>query len=106
MPVKEVRAGLWHTQRTSQDSTFRRAARPGLEREEMTEALAEHVLEVTVTDRAGFERELEQAERLLLARAIDERRGGILIRRTSYSSFTAEVSGDVPFGLTRQRQDW
>lgn len=72
----------------------------------MTESLAELVLSLEAADRAELDRRLEEAERIMRTHAMNNRRGGVLVTRTGLNSFTVEVSEDVPFGLTRQRQDW
>ncbi|MEC5190220.1 MULTISPECIES: hypothetical protein [unclassified Arthrobacter] len=64
------------------------------------------VLQVTATDRVSMDSMLGRAEQRLRDRAIKLRRGGILITRESMSSFLLEISDEVPFGLTVERQRW
>lgn len=61
---------------------------------------------VSVTDRASMERQLDQAVTIAKTRAMHEGRQGILVTRHDYNSFTVDLSEAVPFGLTREHQDW
>lgn len=61
---------------------------------------------VTASDHAGMERHLEEAVKALRARAIPEERKGILVTRHDYGSFTVSLSESVPYGQTREHQDW
>ncbi|WP_082506647.1 hypothetical protein [Arthrobacter sp. Leaf337] len=61
---------------------------------------------VTAEDSASMERQLDEAVAIAKARAMQERRHGILVTRHAYGSFTVAVSDAVPFGLTRESQDW
>lgn len=61
---------------------------------------------ITATDRASMEQQLNEAVTVASSMAMHERRRGILITRHSYSSFTVALSDAVPFGLTREHQDW
>lgn len=61
---------------------------------------------ITATDRASMEQQLNEAVTVASSMAMHERRRGILITRHSYSSFTVALSDAVPFGLTREDQDW
>lgn len=63
-------------------------------------------IEVTASDPAGMERQLEEAVKVLKARAITEDRKGILVTRHGYGSFTVSLSDAVPYGQTREHQDW
>lgn len=63
-------------------------------------------ISITATDRAGMERQLEEAVAHAKALALQERRQGILVTRTSPNSFTVALSDMVPFGLTREHQEW
>lgn len=63
-------------------------------------------LTVTVTDRASMDRQLDEAVTVARARAMRERCRGILVTRHGHDSFTVALSDTVPFGLTRERQDW
>ncbi|WAH97297.1 hypothetical protein [Arthrobacter sp. MMS18-M83] len=66
----------------------------------------EMTLTVTVTDRANMDRQLDEAVTITRARAMLERRRGILVSRDGRDSFTVALSDSVPFGLTRERQNW
>lgn len=61
---------------------------------------------VIATDRAGMERGLDHAVAVARARALHEGRQGILVTRHDYNAFTVDLSDAVPFGLTREHQDW
>ena len=61
---------------------------------------------VTVTDRASMEHQLDEAVAVAMTRALIERRQGILVTRHSPGSMTVALSEAVPFGLTREHQDW
>lgn len=61
---------------------------------------------VTATDRPSMDRLLDEAVSVARARAMDVGRQGILITRHDYVSFTVALSDSVPFGLTREHQDW
>jgi hypothetical protein len=61
---------------------------------------------VSVTDRASMERQLDQAVTIAKMWAMHEGRQGILVTRHEYNSFTVDLSEAVPFGLTREHQDW
>lgn len=60
----------------------------------------------TAVDRASMERQLDDAVAVARAQAAIEGRQGILVTRHDYSSFTVALSDAVPFGLTREHQDW
>ncbi|MDI3243418.1 hypothetical protein [Arthrobacter sp. AL08] len=62
------------------------------------------VLQVTATARVSMDSALDRAEQTLRDRALKLRRGGILITRETVSSFSLEISDEVPFGLTVERQ--
>jgi hypothetical protein len=61
---------------------------------------------VTATDRASMERRLDEAVTIARACAMQEGRQGILVTRHDFDSFTVALSDAVPFGLTREHQDW
>jgi hypothetical protein len=61
---------------------------------------------VTVTVRANMERRLDEATAIAVAWAMDEGRRGILVTRHDRGSFTVALSDAVPFGLTREHQNW
>jgi hypothetical protein len=66
----------------------------------------ELTLKVSATDRASMDRQLDNAVTVARARAMRERRRGILVTRHGHDSFTVALSDTVPFGLTRERDDW
>ena len=61
---------------------------------------------VTVTDRASMDRRLDDAMAIARTWAMQEGRQGILVTRHDRGSFTVALSDAVPFGLTREHQDW
>lgn len=62
---------------------------------------------IQVADRASIDRELDTAVAALREQALHERRRcGILVTRQGPDSFTVALSDAVPFGLTREKQDW
>ncbi|NHW49222.1 hypothetical protein HAV21_20395 [Paenarthrobacter sp. MSM-2-10-13] len=61
---------------------------------------------VIATDRAGMERGLDEAVAVARTRALHQGRQGILVTRHDYKSFTVALSDAVPFGLTREHQNW
>lgn len=63
-------------------------------------------ISITATDRAGMECQLDEAVDRAKALALQEGGQGILVTRTSPGSFTVALSDMVPFGLTREHQEW
>lgn len=61
---------------------------------------------VTAADRASMESRLDGAVDLVRTEALKERRRGILVTRHDYRSFTVALSDKVPFGMTREHQEW
>ncbi|MGO4807871.1 hypothetical protein AB4089_22440 [Arthrobacter sp. 2MCAF15] len=61
---------------------------------------------VMATDRASIERQLDEAVGAALTQAMREGRQGILVTQHGPASFTVDLSDAVPFGLTRERQEW
>jgi hypothetical protein len=61
---------------------------------------------VTATDRASMERQLDEAVDSALTLAMHEGRQGILVTQHDPVSYTVDLSDAVPFGLTREQQDW
>lgn len=53
-----------------------------------------------------MDRQLGDAVSAALTIAMSERRRGILVTRHGRNSFTVTPSEAVPFGLTRELQDW
>jgi len=72
----------------------------------MTATITDLAIEFTAADRASMERQLEDAVDRARTQAMRERRKGILVTRHTYDSFTVSLSETVPFGLTREHQDW
>jgi hypothetical protein len=61
---------------------------------------------VTAKDRASMDHQLDEAVAVAKARAMRERRQGILVTRHAHDSFTVALSDTVPFGTTLEHQDW
>lgn len=61
---------------------------------------------VTATDRASMEHHLDEAVAVARRLAMKERRQGILVTRHDFGSFTVALNDVVPFGLTREHQNW
>ena len=61
---------------------------------------------VTATDRASMDCLLDEAVTLARKRATPQARHGILVTRHAHDSFTVALSDSVPFGLTREYQEW
>lgn len=53
-----------------------------------------------------MERRFDEAVIVAKARAFHGGRQGILVTRQVYGTFKVELSDAVPFGLTREHQDW
>jgi hypothetical protein len=67
---------------------------------------ADFPLTLTVADRASMDSELDAAVTAAKARALAEKRHGILVTRHGVDKFTVALSETVPFGLTREQQAW
>lgn len=76
-----------------------------LERNQMNET-SEVRLTITATDRKSLDRQLDAAVAIAREQAMPEGRRGILVTRHGPDAFTVALSDDVPFGLTREQQDW
>lgn len=61
---------------------------------------------VTARDRASLEGQLDEAVTAAMTRAMRDGSQGILVTQHNYDSYTVALSDDVPFGLTREHQDW
>lgn len=59
---------------------------------------------INAIDRASLDRQLDEAVEIARAKAMQERRQGILVTRRGYDLFTVGLSDTVPFGLTREQQ--
>lgn len=67
----------------------------------------ELILKIRVDRRADLDAMLDAGVNLLRKRtkSLDSVRG-ILVTRHSPSDFTLEIHPDVPFGTTREKQEW
>jgi hypothetical protein len=63
------------------------------------------VLEITAFDPHTVENDLNTAVEMAREHAMQERRHGILVTQHGYTSYTVAVSGDVPFGQTREHRE-
>lgn len=74
----------------------------------MVKHTSDLVLEVIADDPdpARLESDLNTAVALAQDKALLGGRSGVLVTRHSYTRFTVAVSGEVPFGITQERQDW
>ncbi len=63
------------------------------------------VLEITAHDPSTLESDLNKAVDIVRARAMQERRHGILVTRHDFATYTVAVSRDVPYGETLERRD-
>jgi hypothetical protein len=61
---------------------------------------------VTARDRTSLQRQLDEAVTVAMTRAMRDGCQGILVTQHNYDSYTVALSDDVPFGLTREHQDW
>ena len=63
-------------------------------------------LHVRVRQANSLETALNAAADLVMNAAIGEGRHGVLITRFGPACFTVAVSADVPYGLTRESEQW
>lgn len=61
------------------------------------------VLTITATNREGRDAQLEAAVATMRAQAVLDGKRGILVKRHAPGSYTVELSDEVPFGLTHER---
>ncbi|WP_248760962.1 hypothetical protein [Pseudarthrobacter sp. SSS035] len=61
---------------------------------------------LTITDRASMDRQLDAAVAFALPSALSSKRHGILVTRHSKAKFTVALSEAVPYGQTKERDDW
>jgi len=66
----------------------------------------DRAIAVTATDRVSMERQLDEAVAIARTWAMEEGCQGILVTRHDFDSFSVALSDAVPFGLTREHQDW
>ncbi|MCB5290998.1 hypothetical protein [Arthrobacter sp. SO3] len=62
------------------------------------------IAEIAATEASTLEEELNIAVDKARAKAEQEGRQGILVTRHGQSRFTIEISAEVPYGLTQDRQ--
>lgn len=67
---------------------------------------SESSVTVTAADHESMYRQLDAAVAAAQELAMRERRRGILVTRHAPDTFTVELSANVPFGLTIERQNW
>ncbi|TAP43110.1 hypothetical protein [Arthrobacter sp. S39] len=60
---------------------------------------------ITVTSKTSMEQHLNAAVRAAEQRARHEGRRGILVTRVAHARFTVELSPEVPYGYTYEKQD-
>jgi hypothetical protein len=70
----------------------------------MTSKTTELIAEITATRASTLEHELNTAVDKAREKAMTDGRHGILVTRHGYSSFTVELSPEVPYGLTQERE--
>jgi hypothetical protein len=63
------------------------------------------LLEVTAKDLASLEKDLNEAEEIARASAMNNG-CGIWVTQHGFTSYTVAVSPEVPVGLTRERRNW
>ncbi|QCO99908.1 hypothetical protein FCN77_22060 [Arthrobacter sp. 24S4-2] len=64
------------------------------------------LLEIIAHDPATIENDLNSAVDIALRHAMQERRHGVLVTQTGFSTYTVAVSRDVPYGETREQRQW
>lgn len=62
------------------------------------------IAEITATEASTLEDEINNAVEEARAKAEREGQHGILVTRHGHSRFTIEISPEVPYGLTQERQ--
>ncbi len=72
----------------------------------MIEPTSDLTLQVTVTDKATMDAEINIAVDIARRKAMKDRRRGILVTRNGLASFTVAVSEDVPYGITHEEHAW
>lgn len=61
-------------------------------------------IRVLAIDNADLQQQLDEAVDAALKHALQNGGPGILVTKHDFRSFTVDLSGDVPFGLTRERE--
>lgn len=64
------------------------------------------LLEITASDPATIENDLNCAVDIALRHAMQERRHGVLVTQTGYTTYTVAVSREVPYGETHELRQW
>lgn len=72
----------------------------------VTHSCRDRGVRVIATDRASLDQELDAAVEAIKAVAMTDRSRGILVTRVGSDSFDVTLCASVPFGLTRELQDW
>ncbi|MCU1515531.1 MAG: hypothetical protein JWQ75_252 [Pseudarthrobacter sp.] len=65
----------------------------------------ELLVTITATSKTTMEHHLNAAVRAAEQRARYEGRRGILVTRVAHTRFTVELSSEVPYGYTYEKQD-
>ncbi|MEV4952556.1 hypothetical protein [Paenarthrobacter nitroguajacolicus] len=60
---------------------------------------------ITATSKTTMENNLNAAIQAAEQRARDEGRRGVLVTRIAHARFTVELTPDVPYGYTYEKQD-
>jgi hypothetical protein len=63
-------------------------------------------LTITVADRSRMDREIQEAVDAVRETAMQERNCGILVTRRGPDSFPVTLRESVPFGITKESQEW
>lgn len=70
----------------------------------MTSNTTDLIAEIAATPASTLEDELNTAVDKARAKAMTKGRHGILVTRHGYNFFTVELSPEVPYGLTQERE--
>lgn len=79
---------------------------PDNERAKPVRSTEDVAILVRVANRANMERQLDEAVASARMKAMTEGLRGILVTRLGFDTFSVALSDDVPFGQTRESQDW
>jgi hypothetical protein len=66
---------------------------------------SELVLEISADDAGTIQQDLNTAEDIAREQAMELHRG-IRVTQHDYSTYTVEVSREVPFGITEEVREW
>lgn len=72
----------------------------------MATSAAEFTLRIIADNRENMDEQINEAVAITLERAMAEQRRGILVTRHGSATVTVGLSDGVPFGLTREHQEW